>query len=107
VLLCTHTGIKWHRALGGGAHAVNVGVIGRPENDGTTNVWYAILTAAPELQVEFIPVHYDAETLAREMEGEGLPPEFAETIRTGWWTTCLQNRPAKERARGEVLEAPA
>jgi hypothetical protein len=101
VLLCTHTGIKWHRALaGGGGHAVNVGVIGRPENDGTTNVWYAILTATPEVVVEFVPVRYDAEALAREMEAEGLPREFADTIRTGWWTTCLENLPAKERARG-------
>ena len=31
----------------------------------------------------------------------GLPPEFAETIRTGWWTTCLENLPARERARGK------
>jgi hypothetical protein len=80
---------------------VNVGVIGRPENDGTRRVWYTILTAGPDLQVEFIPVHYDAETLAREMEAEQLPVEFVETIRTGWWTTCLENLPAKERARGK------
>ena len=32
---------------------------------------------------------------------EGLPAEFAETIRTGWWTTCLENLPARERARGK------
>lgn len=101
VLLCTHTGIKWHRALGGGAHAVNVGVIGRPENDGTPRVWYTLLTAGTDLQVEFVPVDYDAEALAREMEAEQLPGEFVETIRTGWWTTCLENLPAKERARGK------
>lgn len=100
VLLCTHTGIKWHRALPGARHAVNVGVIGRPENDGSPSVWYTILTARPDLEVEFVPVRYDHEGLAREMEREGLPPEFAETIRTGWWTTCLENLPAKERARG-------
>jgi hypothetical protein len=80
---------------------VNVGVIGRPENDGTAQVWYTILTAGPDLAVEFVPVHYDAEALAREMEAERLPAEFAETIRTGWWTTCLENLPAKERARGK------
>jgi hypothetical protein len=34
------------------------------------------------------------------MEAEALPSEFAETIRTGWWTTCLENLPAKERRRG-------
>jgi diadenosine tetraphosphatase ApaH/serine/threonine PP2A family protein phosphatase len=103
VILCTHTGIKWHRALPEDRHLVNVGVIGRPENDGTPRVWYTVLTAGAGghgLDVEFVPLAYDHETLAREMLAEGLPPEFAETVRTGWWTTCLENLPAKERARG-------
>ena len=71
VMLCTHTGIKWHRRMGEGLHLVNVGVIGRPENDGQTNVWYTILTRGRDLQVEFVPVHYDYERLARHMEQEG------------------------------------
>jgi diadenosine tetraphosphatase ApaH/serine/threonine PP2A family protein phosphatase len=101
VLLCTHSGIKWHRPLPGGRHAVNVGVIGRPENDGNTHVWYTVLTAGADgLDVAFVPVVYDHEALAREMEAEGLPPEFVETVRTGWWTTCLEVLPARERARG-------
>jgi len=102
VILCTHSGIKWHRRLADGRHHVNVGVIGRPENDGTPRVWYTVLTAEPgrELDVEFVPVGYDHEALAREMEREGLPPEFADTVRTGWWTSCLEVLPARERARG-------
>jgi diadenosine tetraphosphatase ApaH/serine/threonine PP2A family protein phosphatase len=101
VLLCTHSGIKWHRRLVADRHAVNVGVIGRPENDGRTSVWYTVLTAGGGgLDVEFVPVAYDHEALAREMEAEGLPPEFVETVRTGWWTTCLEVLPARERARG-------
>ena len=101
VLLCTHTGIKWRRVLDGGAgHAVNVGVVGRPENDGTPRVWYTMLTAEPELDVQFVPVAYDHEVTARAIEAEGLPSEFAETLRTGWWTTCLENLPSRERARG-------
>jgi predicted phosphodiesterase len=100
VILATHTGIKWHRQLSGGRHFVNVGVLGRPENDGRTNVWYALLEAAPELRVEFVPVVYDFERLAAEMLEEGLPQEFVETVRTGWWTTCLEILPAKERRRG-------
>jgi diadenosine tetraphosphatase ApaH/serine/threonine PP2A family protein phosphatase len=102
IVLCTHSGLKWHRALGDGRHLVNVGVIGRPENDGTTRVWYTILTAEPghDLAVEFVPIAYDHEALAREMEGEALPAEFVETVRTGWWTTCLEVLPARERARG-------
>jgi predicted phosphodiesterase len=101
VVLATHTGIKWQRDLSGKRHFVNVGVLGRPENDGTPRVWYAILSATPEVDVEFVPVEYDHERLAAEMEAEDLPAEFVETIRTGWWTTCLEILPAKERRRGK------
>jgi diadenosine tetraphosphatase ApaH/serine/threonine PP2A family protein phosphatase len=100
VILATHTGIKWHRRLSGDRHFVNVGVLGRPENDGHTNVWYTILEARSELAVEFVPVAYDHERLAREMREEGLPEEFVQTVQTGWWTTCLEVLPAKERRRG-------
>ncbi len=100
VILTTHTGIKWQRALNGGRWFVNVGVLGRPENDGRTNVWYALLEARPKLSVEYVPVVYDHERLAREMRDERLPEEFIETVRTGWWTTCLEVLPAKERKRG-------
>ena len=30
----------------------------------------------------------------------GMYEEFVETILTGWWTTCLEILPARERARG-------
>ncbi len=100
VLLCTHTGIKWYRKLSGDRHFVNVGVLGRPENDGHTHVWYTLLTVRPHLEVEFVPLEYDFRGLAKEMRAEGLPEEFVETILTGWWTTCLEVLPAKERRRG-------
>jgi hypothetical protein len=87
--------------MGKGKHLVNVGVIGRPENDGKINVWYTILTAGDDLQVEFVRVYYDYKTLAQQMEQEALPPEFVDTIRSGWWTTCMEILPAKERARGK------
>ena len=100
VILTTHTGIKWQRELSDGCRFVNVGVLGRPENDGRTNVWYAIFDARAALRVEFVPVVYDHERLAREMRAERLPVEFVETVLTGWWTTCLEVLPAKERKRG-------
>jgi hypothetical protein len=78
-----------------------VGVIGRPENDGSTNVWYTILTAGPDLAVEFVPVHYDFETLARQMDQEGLPRNSRRRCAPGWWTSCLENLPSKERSRGK------
>jgi len=100
VVCFTHTGIKWERRLPSGRHAVNVGALGRPENDGTPRVWYTLLTAGDDVAVEFVPVDYDHARLAGEMTDEGLPPHFVETIRTGWWTCCLESMPVKERSRG-------
>lgn len=110
LVLATHTGIHWQRALPGGRLFVNVGVLGRPANDGRTEVWYALVDVcptseasdadAPKARIEFVPVIYDHGGLASEMRGENLPEEFVETILTGWWTTCLEVLPAKERARG-------
>lgn len=103
-LLCTHTGLHWHRRLPSGRHAVNVGVIGRPANDGATHVWWALIEAREEaangggLAVELLPLEYDHESLAAEMRREKLPEEFVETTLTGWWTTCLEILPPKERA---------
>jgi hypothetical protein len=100
-IAATHTGIKWHRRLLQHRNFVNVGVLGRPENDGKTNVWYTILDGRQqELCVEFVPVHYDYQRLALEMRAEELPEEFVATILKGWWTTCLEVLPAKERRAG-------
>ena len=78
---------------------VNVGVIGRPANDGTPRVWFALLEAREEgLGVELLPLAYDHSSLAKEMRREELPEEFVETILSGWWTTCLEILPARERA---------
>lgn len=102
IIATTHTGIKWQRQLFSRRHFINVGVLGRPENDGHTHVWYALVehSGSSRIDVEFIPVEYNYRRLAREMRHEQLPAEFVETIRTGWWTTCLEILPAKERARG-------
>ncbi|MBP88793.1 MAG: metallophosphoesterase [Planctomycetaceae bacterium] len=102
VIAATHTGIKWHRRLRDDQHFVNVGVLGRPENDGQTNVWYALLEHSPAsgFKTEFVSVEYDHERLAREMGEEHLPDEFVEAVISGWWTTCLEVLPGKERKRG-------
>lgn len=100
VLACSHTGLHWHRTLPSGRHVINVGAIGRPANNGQTAVWYACVELARDVRVEFRRVAYEHEALACEMEAERLPPEFVETIRTGWWTTCLENLPARERRAG-------
>ncbi len=125
MILATHTGIHWLRDLSNGRRFVNVGVLGRPENDGHTNVWYTVLTVSSpspprtaeppkgagdpldagsplgaEIQIEFVPVVYDHQRLVRDMIDQRAPEEFVETIRTGWWTTCLEILPSKERRVG-------
>jgi calcineurin-like phosphoesterase family protein len=98
-ILCTHTGLPWHRRLPSGRDAANVGVIGRPANDGRTEVCYALVEErGGELAIDVLPLAYDHQALAREMRQERLPEEFVETILTGWWTTCLEILPARERA---------
>lgn len=104
-ILATHTGIPWTRSLPGRRTFANVGVIGRPANDGRTEVWYALVSARAEadgaaVEVKLVPLAYDHEALAEEMRREDLPEEFVETILTGWWTTCMEVLPAKERSRG-------
>jgi hypothetical protein len=101
VLMVTHTGIPWQRTLPDGKLVVNVGAIGRPANDGRREVWYAVVEESSDgVRAELLPVAYEHEKLAKAMRAEKLPPEFVETIETGWWTTCLEILPPKERARG-------
>ena len=101
LIVCTHTGIHWERRLEDGRGIVNVGAIGRPPNDGKQEVWYTLLEhTGDRIQSTFVPVAYDVEEMAREMLREGLPAEFVETLHTGWWTTCLEILPARERMRG-------
>ena len=101
LLLCTHTGIPWQREVLG-THIVNVGAIGRPANDGRTDVWYAVidLSDGQIAGVELVALAYDWRAQAASMRAAALPEPFVETIETGWWTTCLEVVPPPERARG-------
>ena len=101
LLLCTHTGIAWQREVQG-TLIVNVGAIGRPANDGRREVWYAVvdLDAGEIVGVELVALEYDWRAQAASMRAAGLPEPFVETIETGWWTTCLEIVPPRERARG-------
>jgi pyruvate-formate lyase-activating enzyme/predicted phosphodiesterase len=100
VLLCTHTGIPWQRRVAGRL-VVNVGTVGRPANDGRPETWYAVLELETgRARAELVPVAYDWRAQAASMRAAGLPEVFVETIETGWWTTCLEIVPPRERSRG-------
>jgi len=100
IVVGTHTGLYWERKVAG-LHFINCGVIGRPANDGTTHVWWTLLEETGDgVRAEFRPLVYDYQQLAEEMRGENLPAPFVETVETGWWTTCLEILPMKERTKG-------
>jgi pyruvate-formate lyase-activating enzyme/predicted phosphodiesterase len=100
VVLCTHSGLPWQRQVGD-TLAVNVGVLGKPANDGSRNVWYAVLDVeAGNARAELVALDYDWRAQAASMSAAGLPRPFVETIETGWWTTCLEVLPPRERSTG-------
>lgn len=100
VVCCTHSGLPWTRTVGG-TLVVNVGVLGRPANDGTHRVWYALLDiAAGQAEAQLVPLEYDWKAHARSMREADLPEAFVETVESGWFTTCLEVVPPAERSRG-------
>lgn len=100
VLLCTHTGIPWQRRIDG-TLIVNVGTVGKPANDGRRETSYAVLEIdGGHARAEIIPVSYDWRAQATSMRAAGLPEPFVESVETGWWTTCLEVVPPRERSRG-------
>ena len=104
--VCTHTGLPWQRTLATGHQVVNVGALGRPANDGDCRVRFVSLEPADpgvkgaSTKVITHKLSYDHRTLAQEMQQQNLPKPFIDTIVSGWWTTCTEILPAKERAQG-------
>jgi diadenosine tetraphosphatase ApaH/serine/threonine PP2A family protein phosphatase len=105
VICCTHSGLPWTRRFrrddGRETVVVNVGVLGRPANDGGRHVWFALVDVTPDgVAVELVPLDYDWRAQADSIRAAGLPDAFAQAVETGWWTTCLEVVPPAERSRG-------
>ena len=105
VVCCTHSGLPWTRRVtrsdGGETLVVNVGVLGRPANDGGPHVWYALLDLDGGFaSAELVALDYDWRAQAASIRAAGLPEAFAATVETGWWETCLEIVPPAERSRG-------
>ena len=100
LVLCTHSGLPWQKQVGD-TLVVNVGVLGRPANDGRLEVWYALVELdGGRVSAELVPLAYDWQAQAASMRAGGLPEAFVETVETGWWTTCLEVVPPYERSLG-------
>ncbi|MGH3549845.1 MAG: radical SAM protein [Pseudonocardiaceae bacterium] len=100
VICCTHSGLPWVSRFGD-TLVVNVGVLGRPANDGDHHVWYALLDIVDgQASAQLVTLDYDWRAHAASMRGAGLPEAFIQAVETGWWTTCLEIVPPVERSRG-------
>jgi uncharacterized Fe-S cluster-containing radical SAM superfamily protein len=108
VICCTHSGLPWTRRVaradGGSTLVINVGVLGRPANDGGRHVWFALVDVGPEVpdgvSAELVALDYDWTAQAASIRSAGLPEAFAQAVETGYWTTCLEIVPPAERSRG-------
>lgn len=64
----------------------NAGVIGQPANDGTTDVWYGILTRTAEgLDASLHRLSYDAATASTAVLQAGYADPYGETLKSGIW----------------------
>ena len=77
-----HTHVPYHRIVDG-VHFVNTGSVGRPK-DGDPRAGYCVLSLGPgEVRADQIRVPYDVELSCTTLLSAGLPPYFAEYLRTG------------------------
>jgi len=112
VVLCTHSGLAWQQQIGD-TLAVNVGVLGKPANDGRTEVWYAILDLdGPHARAELVALAYDWCAQAGSMRLAGLPellwkPSKPVTGRRAWRSCRRPNAPAGSSTSTAVHCPPA
>ena len=82
VIAFGHTHVPWYRTVDG-MHFVNTGSVGRPK-DGDPRAGYAIVdVGARGASVELVRVDYDVERAVHGILTSGLPPAFADYLRTG------------------------
>ncbi len=84
-IIASHTGIPFTRPLGSRVWH-NSGALGMPANDGTTRVWFSIVTpVGGGIRFSHHGLVYDHETAARKVRTAGLPNGYADSLETGLW----------------------
>jgi len=107
LVIAGHSGIPYTQEVGDGLWH-NAGVIGMPANDGTPDVWYAIVEATEEggLALSHHRLAYDFPAAAADMRRNGFPEAYAEALETGLWPS-LDILPEAERRMTGIPLAPA
>jgi len=83
VLVCGHTHLPYVKKVNSGL-VINAGSVGKPKH-GNPNATYITMEIRGKYDIgtDIVEVEYNYEQTAREIEGVGLPAEFARIIRTG------------------------
>jgi len=85
VIIAGHCGLPFHNEHNNTLW-LNPGVVGMPANDGTTEVWYAMLDdTSGKLNFEHHTFAYNHKLTSQLMQNGLLPEEYARTIITGLW----------------------
>lgn len=111
IVIAGHAGIPFLAPLFDGLW-VNAGVIGMPANDGTPDVWYAVLEqrSGPDadgddgLQIELKRLAYDHMQAAADMRRAGHANGYARTMVTGIWPSHDVLPPTERAASGHPLD---
>ena len=80
-IIAGHSGIPFQREMSRGRW-INAGVIGMPAHDGHQETCFATLEKG---EVTFHPLAYDANRAAARMKAAGLPPDYAQSLLSGYW----------------------
>lgn len=84
-IVAGHCGIPFTQIIDGYLWH-NAGAIGMPANDGTSAVWFSVLTSEDDsIAIEHVRLEYDHNSAARKMLNAGLPDGYAQALSTGLW----------------------
>ncbi|RXG31708.1 metallophosphoesterase family protein [Leeuwenhoekiella marinoflava] len=85
VIIAGHCGLPFHQEKEEKTW-INPGVIGMPANDGSPNVWYAVLDDSMEtFKFKHHQMEYNYKLANARMQTDFLPQEYARTLITGIW----------------------
>ena len=103
VIIAGHCGLPFNQ-VEDGKFWLNPGVIGMPANDGTSRVWYMVLSYKGGFRFEHHHFLYDFdETFAQMLENE-LPIAYAQTLSSGLWDNNDILPEEETAAQGVALE---
>lgn len=80
-VIAGHSGLPFVRQTARGPW-LNAGVIGMPPHDGRQQTRFAVLSAG---QMQILELEYDVSGAVGDMDAAGLPPQYRDALRSGYW----------------------